>query len=175
MLRRLWHPIASNLRYKLLLLVLAPMLLLAPTVLALASYWAWKYTYQHMFLKVNTDLSVAHDVFQRIQDDQRQALKSLSDSYYFRSDFDNNQFRDMTASLSALRSQYGLDFLNVLSPNGASIMRPLGWQAWQTKSSPLIVTAGEKGYSTVGIEIYSSEGLARRESATGAPDCAAAG
>ena len=161
MLARCWHAVASNLRYKLLLLVLVPMLLLAPTVLALASYWAWKTTYQHMYLKVNTDLSVAHDIFQRIQDDQRQALRSLSESYEFRRDFDANNFTSMTSRLSAMQSQYGLDFLNVLGADGQSIVRETGWRQWETKQSPLISSARRTGYSTVGIEIYSSAELAR--------------
>jgi len=160
-LRRLWHTVASNLRYKLLVLVLVPMLLLAPTVLLLSSYWAWKYAYEQMYLKVNTDLSVAHDIFHRIQGDQRQALKSLAESYEFRSDFDDRNFMAMSGRLSALRSQYGMDFLNVLNVSGTARMGETGWHAWQTKESPLVNSAAEYGYAAVGIEIYSSEEIAR--------------
>jgi len=140
LLSKLWHTVASNLRYKLLVLLLVPMLLLAPTVLLLASYWAWTYTYEHMYLKVNTDLSVAHDVFQRIQGDQRQALKSLAESYSFRSDFDSSNFSAMYVRLSSLRSQYGMDFLNVLNPDGTALMGKEGWQQWQTKEENAVAS-----------------------------------
>lgn len=160
-LRNLWHAIASNLRYKLLALVLVPMLLLAPTVLLLSYNWARTYAYEHMYLKVNTDLSVAHDVFQRIQEDHRQALKSLAESYAFRRDFDANNFAAMDSQLASLRSQYGMDFLNVLNREGTAVMRKNGWHLWATKASPLINSASNDGFATVGIEIYQQDEIIR--------------
>ena len=53
----------TTVRYKLLALVLFPILLVMPIALALAIYWGKEFSYEQLFIKVSTDLSVAHDVF----------------------------------------------------------------------------------------------------------------
>ena len=69
-----------SLRHKLLALVLGPLLLLTGTVILLTAQWSTSYTYKQLFAKVNTDLHVTHDVFNRIQQDRQTALTSLANS-----------------------------------------------------------------------------------------------
>ena len=62
-LTRFIETIRGAVRYKLLALVLFPILLVMPIALALAIYWGKEFSYDQLYIKVNTDLSVAHDVF----------------------------------------------------------------------------------------------------------------
>jgi len=81
---RLYRAINTTLRYKLLALVLFPILLIMPVALVLAIYWGITFTYQQQYIKVNTDLSASHDLFQRIQNDYLGELRQLTESYDFR-------------------------------------------------------------------------------------------
>ncbi len=65
----IFETIRSAVRYKLLALVLFPILLVMPIALVLAIYWGKGFSYDQLFIKVNTDLTVAHDVFKRIRED----------------------------------------------------------------------------------------------------------
>ncbi|MCW9022202.1 MAG: hypothetical protein OQK42_04475, partial [Sedimenticola sp.] len=76
--------IKGSLRYKLLALVLFPILLIMPIALVLAIYWGANTTYDQLYLKVNTDLSVSHDIFRRIRQDYLGQLGRLTESYAFR-------------------------------------------------------------------------------------------
>ena len=66
--------IRNTVRYKLLVLVLFPILLVMPIALVLAIYWGATFSYEQLYIKVNTDLSVSHDVFERIKRDYLNAL-----------------------------------------------------------------------------------------------------
>ncbi|RLW52458.1 MAG: hypothetical protein B6D69_07010, partial [gamma proteobacterium symbiont of Stewartia floridana] len=66
---KLIRTIQSTLRYKMLVLVLFPILLIMPIALGLAIYWGSQFSYDQLFIKVNTDLSVAEDNFHRLQQD----------------------------------------------------------------------------------------------------------
>lgn len=155
----------SNLRYKLLLLVLGPILLLTPTVIALASYWTSNYTYQQLFLKVNTDLLVAQNVFQRIQTDHRLFLKSLADSYYFRTLLDNQQHGRLQEQLQNIASERDYAFLNLLSPDTSERHSSSGFHSWRPRSSSLLQRVREVREPGGGIEIYSNSDLARENPA----------
>ncbi|MEW8460670.1 MAG: hypothetical protein AB2653_10240, partial [Candidatus Thiodiazotropha endolucinida] len=60
---RIIEAIRGSLRYKLLVLVLFPILLIMPIALGLAIYSGCQFSYEQLFIKVNTDLSVAEDNF----------------------------------------------------------------------------------------------------------------
>ena len=59
--RSLADLIRGSLRYKLLALVLFPILLIMPIFLLLAMFWGSNFGYEQLFIKVNTDLAVADD------------------------------------------------------------------------------------------------------------------
>ena len=159
--QRLWQAVQSNVRYKLLILVLVPLLLLAPTLLALSAHWSWNYTYKQLFFKVNTDLSVAHDIFQRIQTDQQQTLRSVAGSYEFRDAFDAQNTHSLTTRLQTLVTRHQFAFLNLLSADVTQRLEVNGWQSWSTKQSRLVASAVESGDAVVGIEIYNADEFAR--------------
>ncbi|MBX2886661.1 MAG: cache domain-containing protein [Granulosicoccus sp.] len=160
MIHRLFAAVASNLRYKLLLLVLVPILLVTPTVIGIAAFWTWNYTYKQLYLKVDTDLSVAHDIFLRIQTDQQQVLHSLADSFSFRSDFDARKHSELIERLDRFQRQHNFAFLNLLNADMSQKLQPSGWTEWRTKPSALIDEVAQSGIASVGIEIYSNDQLA---------------
>ena len=77
--------IRGSVRRKLLTLALLPLALVLPLALAGLTVWGASFTYEQLYIKVNTDLAVAHDLFKRIQRDHLDRLARLSDSYRFRS------------------------------------------------------------------------------------------
>ena len=91
----------GNLRYRLLALILVPLLLLTGTVIALAANWSTDYTYQQLFTKVNTDLRVAHDSFFRIQTDLQRELQSLANSSALRKELNLNHSESLLALIQA--------------------------------------------------------------------------
>ncbi|MGI9293124.1 MAG: hypothetical protein ACR2PS_04005, partial [Pseudomonadales bacterium] len=135
LLQRLFF--GGSLRYKLLSLVLVPLLLLAGTLIYLSAKWYSDYTYQQLFAKVNTDLRVAHDIFRRIETDRQREIASLGDSARFRQAIDRGEPDVLTDLLVAHRLQHGLDFLNLLSSDGSKRLTRDGWVSSPLKQSPL--------------------------------------
>ncbi len=157
----------SSLRYRLLALVLIPLILLSGTVMLLAYQWSSDYTYQQLFTKVNTDLRVASDAFTQIQDKARQQLLALANSSQLRLALENNSeaethdaqantsFKVINDLLSQQANEAGFNYLNLLSSNGAHKMGVNGWQGHQSPTSPLSskILASNTQTSLSGIEI----------------------
>lgn len=150
----------SNLRYRLLALLLVPLLLLTGTVVLLASKWSSNYTYEQLFTKVNTDLRVAGESFLRIQQDGQQQMSALAGSAEMSTLFSQQKNSDLLRLLEQQRLLHGFDFLNLLSRDGSSLLTGQGWVAHSLRQSPLsdlIVTDDRSLDSGVaGIEIYSA-------------------
>ncbi|MDH3639227.1 MAG: cache domain-containing protein [Gammaproteobacteria bacterium] len=152
--------VASSLRYKLLLLVLFPMALVLPTILGVSIFWSQKYTYDQLYAKVNTDLTVAHDVFSRLQKEYLTQLKSLAESYQFRVSLEANDWGRLHEQLDVFRQTTKFEFLHITDFTGR-------WQELQKdgvfkrkgKPSPLLVAALREGNPGVGVEIFSRDDL----------------
>ena len=127
----------GNLRYRLLALILVPLLLLTGTVIALAANWSTDYTYQQLFTKVNTDLRVAHDSFFRIQTDLQRELQSLANSSALRKELNLNHSESLLALIQAERSFGEFDFLNLLSSDATKRLTANGWLNHELRESPL--------------------------------------
>jgi len=154
LLNRLQSAIHHKVRYKLLLLVLFPILLIMPLALALAVYWGKNFTYDQLFLKVNTDLAVSHDAFSRIRQDYLNQLERLAGSYAFRSALGSGNRKALIAQVDALQKQAGYSFLNVIdTQNRESLL--IG-----RRSSSTLINA-LNGKASVGIEIFSASDLAK--------------
>ena len=144
--------IQHKVRYKLLLLVLFPILLIMPVALALAIYWGKTFTYEQLFLKVNTDLAVSHDAFSRIRQDYLNQLERLAESYQFRSALESGNTQSVAEQVARLKEQTGYSFLEVVSTQGESDILKM-----RRNSSSLL--SALRGQASIGIEIYSSEEL----------------
>jgi len=146
--------VRNKVRYKLLLLVLFPILLIMPVALGLAIYWGKNFTYEQLFLKVNTDLAVSHEAFNRIQDDYLNHLTSLAESYQFRSALEAGNNTSVLEQVNALKDKEKFSFLKVISTENNQEENVL---TSRRNSSSLL--SALTGHESVGVEIYSSEEL----------------
>ena len=144
----------DSLRYRLLALVLLPLLLLAITVVFFAARWTSNYTYEQLFTKVNTDLRVAHDSFQRIQSDQQRNFRSFAQSNIVAGLLDNPN--TVNEWLAQQRGRYDLDYLILLNADGTGRLNNDGWQPHTLWESPLTKNAFanlSRSQGGTGIEI----------------------
>lgn len=148
--------IRHKVRYKLLLLVLFPILLIMPVALALAIYWGKTFTYEQLFLKVNTDLAVSHDAFSRISQDYLNQLERLAESYQFRSALESGNKQSVIKQVEFLQEQIGYSFLEVVSTQDKSTILK------NRRNSSALLSA-LNGLPTAGVEIYSSEELLQED------------
>lgn len=152
--------ISRSLRYKLLLLVLLPGLLVMPVIFMLAGYWARQFTYNQLYHKVNTDLSVAHDIFVRIQEDYLAHLKSVAESYNFRVNLQDNDAEKLIQQMQVLKQTLGFDFIYITNPKGDWIYESDDRQAkGMSALSPLFQKALRQGVPARGVEIFQNARL----------------
>lgn len=146
----------GTIRYKLLLLALFPILLIMPLALALALYWGKHFGYDQLFLKVHTDLSVAHDAFERIQRDYLDQIGGLAESFDFHNALERGDAASISDRIAALRERAGFSYLHLvdtqrrwLYEDAAAVSRP-----------SQLVTQALLGKPGSGIEIFSASELA---------------
>ncbi|WP_053005785.1 sensor histidine kinase [Kiloniella spongiae] len=160
MFKRLYVLITRSLRYKLLLLVLMPVLIVMPTVIGMAYIWSNEISYRQLLMKVTGDLSVAHESFLRAQKGYLAKLALIAESHSFRVALENQVSpHEQTLAINPLLKEYkrkeGFDFLYLVNEDGCNY-----WQVSQCnfKKSTLLEKSLEDGSST-GIEIFSVEEL----------------
>lgn len=131
--------VRSSVRYKLLALALLPVALILPIALAGLTAWGVSFTYEQLFVKVNTDLAVAHDLFTRIQQDHLRQLARLGESYRFRDALAAGDERVARRLVDALKQEAAFDFLRAVPADA--------------------VDAGPDPGPRVGIEVLAPEAL----------------
>jgi two-component system NtrC family sensor kinase len=154
--RRIVTAIKGTVRYKLLVLVLFPILLVMPIALLLASYWGTNFTYDQLYIKVNTDLSVADDIFRRIRKDYLERLARLAESYAFRTALEADDHKAIHQLIQQLNTAAGFTYLHLVDPSGNWLYESTG----QSRSSPMLLRANQ-GQPQTGVEIFSAEDLTR--------------
>ncbi len=108
------HTIRRSVRQKLLALTLVPVALVLPLALAGLIYLGATFTYEQLYIKVNTDLAVAHDIFERIQKDHLNQLARLSESYSFRNAMASADTETIKHLVERLKSEGNFSFLRVV-------------------------------------------------------------
>ncbi|HID50170.1 MAG TPA: HAMP domain-containing protein [Chromatiales bacterium] len=159
LIRQIVEAVRGTVRYKLLVLVLFPILLVMPIALVLAIYWGTHFTYEQLFIKVNTDLSVAHDVFVRIRQDYQDQLRRLAESYAFRTALEAADAAVIRRQLDALKQETGFSYLHVLDPRGHWLFESSG-----VARRSLLLRKATAGEAVSGIEIFSAADLQRESS-----------
>jgi len=158
---RISKAVRETVRYKLLVLVLFPILLVMPIVLALAVYWGAKITYDQLFIKVNTDLTVADDIFGRIREDYLNRLGRLAESYVFRTALDADHADSIQQQLSDLKATTGFTYLHVVDISGNRLYEEN--TTGHSRSSSLLLKAAQ-GIPVVGVEIFNAKDLTAEDS-----------
>ena len=159
MLSSIKRKIATSLRYKLLVLVLFPLLLTALLTVGFVVYWSQDFSQNQLLRRVNTDLNVAHASFVRLQRDYLNQLERLATSHAFYTAFANGDVERIQDQLAVMRETTGFDFVNVTDLHGRWILTQSPATVGASKLGPLhrqVVTWGTPG---VDIEIYSREDL----------------
>ena len=156
--------VRGTVRYKLLVLVLFPIVLVMPIALAIAVYWGVNFTYEQFYIKVNTDLSVANDVFARKQQDYLDKLGNLAQSYAFRTALEIGNNAGIDKQLQDVKAASQFAYLNIIDRRRSPVDLSDARKDRKWRSSSSLLTAFQ-GQSSVGIEIFSEDDL-RRESET---------
>lgn len=153
--QRINRIVRETVRYKLLVLVLFPILLVMPIVLALAVYWGSSFTYDQLFRKVSTDLRVADDVFGRLRQDYLSRLGRLGESYTFRTALTQKNSSTMQRLLSRLKLDSGFTYLHIVDVSGNRLFEAGGGH--DRTSATLLVAA--QGRPVVNVEVFSHADL----------------
>ena len=155
--------VQHTVRYKVLVLVLFPILLVMPIALILATYWGSNFSYEKLYIKVNTDLSVSHDIFERIKRDYLNALSKTADSYTFRSELADNNSEAIQQQIEALKLEHSFSYIQLINVDG----QPLYALNQSTNSNGSRLSSGlqsaQGGQASVGIEIFSATDLKRHQ------------
>ena len=156
--QKLLAAIRGNIRYKMLVLVLFPIMLVMPVALAFAIIWGANFTYEQLFIKVNTDLSVSNDIFERIRTEYLNHLSQLGESFIFRTALGADNSAEIDRLVDRLKVSEGFSYLNVLDSNGR-YRNEDGIDVSARVSSSLL--SAFQGKASVGMEIYSAQDLGR--------------
>lgn len=151
--------IATSLRYKLLVLVLFPMFMIAILTVGFVIYWSQDFSQNQLLRRVHTDLNVAHASFVRLQRDYLSQLERLAVSHAFYTAFANRDGNRIQDQLHVMRETTGFDFVHVTDLHGRWILTHEVTPPGVSKLGPLhrqVVTWGTPG---VDIEIYSAADL----------------
>jgi two-component system NtrC family sensor kinase len=154
--------IKKNLRYKLLLLVLLPIFIVMPIILSMAAYWSKDFSYDQLFMKVSTDLSVTHEVFYQQQKNYLAKLERLGESYSLRNSLYANDYEALKLEIDILKEEENFDYLHLLDLKGRWLYEPP--YAGFTHSKQTVLFNKAKTNSAVsGIEIFSQQDLEREK------------
>lgn len=156
LVNRLIRLLRSTIRYKLLLLVLFPIVIIMPVSLALAALWGSNFTYEQLYIKVNTDLSVSHEVFSDIRKEYLGHLERLGESFRFHTALEVKDQYELQKLIAEMSGKNKFSYLFLLDPagmfqTGQSLPKP-------ARSSSALIKAYE-GKASVGIEIFSAADL----------------
>lgn len=153
------NKIRNTVRYKLLVLVLFPILLVMPIALVLAIYWGASFSYEQLYIKVNTDLSVSHDVFERIKRDYLNALGKTADSFAFRTQLSLGNTESIQQQLETLRKENSFSYIHLLDKNGKLIDAYNIEAGTRNSRYSSGLDRAINGKASSGVEIFSSSDL----------------
>ncbi len=152
--------VRHTVRYKLLVLVLFPILLVMPIALVLAIYWGANFSYDQLFIKVNTDLSVSHDIFQRIKRDYLNTLSRTAESYSFRTALSANHLFSIDQHLDQLKESENLSYIKLLDATGTKVIHSSQWPSESAIKPSSALQAAVLGHPSSGVEIFNAQQLA---------------
>lgn len=107
------YRIKTMVRYRLMVLTSAPILLTLFALIAITVYWSIHYTWQSALSDVSQRLGVAENSIELIQERQANHVKAFAESYEFvtRASQYSEDFTNFAAWVSQQKSRYQLDFL----------------------------------------------------------------
>ena len=153
--------ISGSLRYKLLVLAMAPVLAVTPIAAGFIAYWSHSFGESQLLRRARLDLAVAQDAFARLQHAHRDGLERLAASHPFIAAFeaeDSVRLRDL---LATVRETEGIDALHLTDLQGRPVLQPEEpGMSGSSPRSPLQRAAATTAISAVGVEVHSAGELA---------------
>jgi len=115
---RLAAAFAASVRFKLLTLVLAPLLLGVPVLLLIVWVWGTQGYDQLLVNKVSSDLGTARQYFDRVQGSLRTRLEGFASSHRLALALERRDAGEIRRLLAAAAEDQGLDYLLLLDAQG---------------------------------------------------------
>ena len=137
--------ISNSVRYKLLMLVLIPILVILPLVLGVTMYWFHDQTYKQLYAKVSSDLAVANDVFFRLQKDYLGQLEKLVESHSFQLAYWENDQARIEDQIALMHATTDFDFLRIVRIDS---------EEFASTESEFLENALRLAKPDVGIQLY---------------------
>jgi two-component system NtrC family sensor kinase len=150
----------SALRYKLLVLVLLPLLLAMAATLGYTLYWLNGYTLETLFFSVHDDLALARGVLRQIGDDYQAPLQQLVQSPPFKQALRKSDAAAIERMLRQVRDDKGFAFLHLTGVAGEWLYEPAAGAGRSSKPSPLTDRAA-RGIADDALEVFTTEDLRR--------------
>jgi len=159
MIKKIYALVTSSLKYKLLVLVLLPVMLIMVAVIAMAYFWVNEVSYHQLLMKVNADMNITHEAFIDTQNKYLSELALFAESYQFRFPMEhaltkNKQRLEIKPMINALKDK-GFDFIQLININGCDYWQP---GICNVKKSSLLNKA-IAGMPVSGVEIFTADEL----------------
>jgi len=153
----------GSVRTRLVVLVLAPPLLMLPLLIGLVVHWGNSAYDQLLIYKVNAELTIARQYFDRVLDGQKQAIAGLAASGRLRSVLDNPA--RLGTLLAAQAGSQHFDYLYVLDRQGRVRAASNGAKPGEARADWPVVRGALEGEARVVLSVFD----AARLDAIGAP------
>lgn len=157
---RLARLFAASVRAKLLFLVLAPLLIGCPLIMALVWYWSNTGYHQLLTYKVGSDLVIAHEYFDRVVRGVGTSVEALAEERRLHRALADGDGARVAEEIGRARQRHGLDFMYVLDAEGrvrhasAAAARTARHDGWPVVAGALAGRAGSV------IDVYDAAALA---------------
>lgn len=148
--------VASSVRAKLLLLVLAPLLLGLPILITLVIYWANTAYDRLLIIKINGDLTAAQKYFERVTESVGKDLQALANSS--RLERRPTDRASLVQFLEHERNTARWDFLNLLDVEGKPLLSARGGTVGD-QSAWWVVSEARSGFAKTRVDILTAEQL----------------
>ncbi len=159
-LQRLRAFFRASVRAKLLFLVLAPLLIGFPLIMALVWYWSTTSYHQLLTYKVGSDLVTARGYLQRVVGGVGTRIEGLADAYGLREAMRRGDPVAIAEALAQERRRNGLDFMYVLDAEGKPRFGSAAQVGRNSHGSWPVVRSALDGRSDSVIDLYGEDQLA---------------
>ena len=150
-----WLPAVRSVRTKLLLLVLLPLAVLLPALVALIIYWGNSAYDRLLIYKINAELVIAHQYLERVIESRQQNVTGLARSAGLAVAIADGE--PVSRYLASAAKREGFDFLNLVDPGGrllaSSTTQPVGKSLGHWPN----VAAALQGQASAGLDVLQPE------------------
>ena len=160
LLRTLIDYFAASVRAKLLFLVLAPLLIGFPVMIALVWYWSNTHYHQLLTYKVGSDLVSAHAYFDGVVQGVGARVETLAGAQRLHAALASGEDEQIDRELELARQRDGLDFLYLLDAQGKVRRGAVANADGSDHSSWPVVRDALAGKARSAIDIYDESQLA---------------